>query len=80
MERQNVTLSISKEVLKKAKHLAINRQKSLSGLLTETLEDLVERNDNYEAARLRQEELLKEGLDLGLYGRVSWSREELHER
>jgi hypothetical protein len=35
MEYQNITLSIPKEVLKKARILAIQHQQSLSGMVTE---------------------------------------------
>lgn len=80
MERQNVTLSIPKDLLLKAKHLAVNRGSSLSGWLTETLEDIVAREEDYTEARNRQEHLLEKGLKLGLYGKVSWPREEVHER
>ncbi len=80
MDRQNVTLSIPRDVLKKAKHLAIDKQTTLSGLLTSTLEGLVAHEENYREACKRQLQLLDKGLDLGLQGQVSWTREEVHER
>lgn len=80
MERQNVTLSIPRDVLRKAKHLAIDKQTTLSGLLTSTLEELVAREENYREAYKRQLQLLDQGLDLGLQGQVNWNREEVHER
>lgn len=39
MEYPNVTLSLPKNVLRKAKYMAIERGTSLSGLLTPFLED-----------------------------------------
>lgn len=80
MIRQNITLSIPKEVLQKAKHLAIDKQTTLSSLLTSTLEELVAREENYQEACKRQLQLLDKGLNLGLQGQVKWSREALHER
>ena len=80
MENQNVTLSIPKNILKKAKILAIQRDTSLSGLLTQTLADLVAQQESYEQARQRNLETLKKGLDLGTQGKISWKREDLHER
>lgn len=80
MDRQNVTLSVPKDVLVKAKLIAVKRQTSLSGLLTETLEDLVKADGAYAAARERQLRLMEEGLDLGTYGRPLATRDELHER
>jgi predicted transcriptional regulator len=43
MNTQNVTLSLPKEVLRKAKMIAIQRRTSLSRLLTRALEDMVAR-------------------------------------
>lgn len=77
--KQNITLSIPREVLRKAKHIAMERDTSLSGLLTAMLVELVEREDAYEQSKQRQLTLLEKGLDLGTNGRITWSREELHE-
>ena len=80
METQNVTLAIPKDVLRKAKIMAVKRNTSLSNLLTQTLEDLVSREEGYEQARLRNLEIMKRGFDLGTQGIINWRREELHER
>lgn len=77
---QNVTLAIPKDILRKAKILAVQRNTSLSGLLTQTLTELVSRQENYEQARQRNLELLRRGLDLGSQGTPSWTREDIHER
>jgi hypothetical protein len=77
---QNVTLSIPKDILRKAKILAINKNTSLSGLLTQTLADLVAHQESYEQARQRNLILLKNGFNLGTQGQIAWKREELHER
>ena len=80
MSKQNVTLSISKDILRKAKILAIEKDTSLSGLLTKTLTDLVEEADLYQVARERHMALLKESADLGTDGKINWTRDELHDR
>jgi hypothetical protein len=80
MERQNVTLSLPKDVLLKVKLMAVRRQTSVSGLLTQTLESLVENEDIYAHARRRHLEWLSHGADLGTGGRMSIGRDELHER
>jgi len=77
---QNVTLAIPKDILRKAKILAVQKNTSLSGLLTQTLADLVAHQEAYEQARLRNLALLDRGLDLGTYGKITWKRDELHER
>lgn len=77
---QNVTLAIPKNILRKAKILAVQKNTSLSGLLTQTLTDLVAHQEAYEQARQRNLELLKSGFDLGTQGHAPHKRDELHER
>lgn len=79
MERQNITLSIPRETLKKAKLLAVAKDQSLSGLLTDYIETLVRDEEKYEQAHRQQLMLLEDGIDFGLKGSVGWSREESHE-
>jgi len=80
MERQNITLSIPRETLKKAKHLAVAKDQSLSGLLTKYIEDLVRKEEQYGKAQRRQLKLMEAGIDFGLKGAVNWAREDTHER
>ena len=80
MEKQNVTLSIPKTVLKQAKIIAASQDKSLSQLMRESLEEKVREETDYNNARKRQLKLLKKGLDLGTGGQVKTSRDELHAR
>ena len=80
MNRQNVTLSLPKSLLKKAKIVAASNDKSLSELLKESLEEKVGEATGYKKARNRQLKLLKDGLVLGTKGKMISSREELHDR
>jgi hypothetical protein len=80
MEKQNVTLSIPKDVLRKAKIIAIERDKSLSGLMTELLSDLVNDQAAYQEAKERQRIWMERGFNLGTKGQITWTREELYDR
>ncbi len=80
MERQNVTLSMPKPLLRKAKVLAANREKSLSELLRESLEEKIRNASGYNQAKKRQLKLLNKGIDMGTKGNLSVSRDELHVR
>lgn len=80
MDRQNITLSLPKDTLLKIKLIAVKRQTSVSGLLTQTLERIVEQEDSYAHARRRHLEWLERGVDLGTAGQVATGRDELHER
>ena len=80
MEYRNITLSLPKELLKKVKHIAIDRNTSVSGLLSQTLEEMVSRESGYRQARGRQLKVMEEGFDLRIKGKPAWDREEIHER
>jgi hypothetical protein len=77
-ERQNVTISLKRETLQKARVLAARRATSISGLLAEQIEALVGKDDDYARAEKRARELMKQGFHLG--GGPKVSRDELHER
>lgn len=76
--RQNVTVSLTRETLRKAKVLAAQRETSISGLLAAQIEALVGQDEDYRRAEKRARELMQQGFDMGVRRRVS--REELHER
>jgi len=77
---QNITLSLPKDTLKKAKHLAVEKNTSLSRLLSQYLEELVEREEQYRNARQRQLYLMEKGFDMQVNETLFWKRDELHER
>lgn len=79
-ERQNITLSLPKEVVREAKVIAAQRGTSISALMARVLQELVEEEHGYRAARERSLRRLQDGFDLGTGGMISWSRDELHER
>jgi hypothetical protein len=66
--KQNITLSIDKELIKNARVLAAQRQTSVSRMLSEELQKLIEDSNKYELAKKH------------LGGEITVSREELHER
>lgn len=80
MEYQNITLSISKDILKKVKHLAVEKNTSVSGLLSRHLEEIVARDDAYHRAKIDQIEIMAKGYDLIDRGKVSWTRDDLYDR
>ncbi len=80
MDRQNVTLSLPKTLLKKAKIVAAQEEKSLSELMREVLGRKVEQQTGYQKAKQRHLSLLKNGLNLGTKGHSSYTRDDLHAR
>jgi len=76
--KQNITLSIEKELLKKAELMAAKKETSVTKLLTKQLVKVVSEDEQYNAAKKRALTILKKGFHLG--GRIITKRGELHER
>ena len=76
--KQNITLSIEKDLLKKGKVIAARKETSLSKMLSEELEKMIKEAEHYEICKRKALADLKEGFHLG--GVIPSSREELHER
>ena len=80
MEKQNVTLSLPKTLVKKAKLLAVREEKSFNELVRQCLEQRLNAATGYAEARERQLKRIESGFDLGTNGKISVTREEIHER
>jgi hypothetical protein len=62
------------------KLLAVERDMSISGLLTDFLEEIVKKQDAYERARRKAMRDLRRPPDLATAGSASWKRDDLHRR
>ncbi len=76
--KQNLTISLDKQIIRKAKIVAARRSTSISGLLAHQIEILVGEEEAYERAEHQAKTLLDQGFHLGGASRVG--RDELHER
>lgn len=76
--KTNVTLKVEDKLLREVRILAAEQNTSISGLLAEQLEKLIEDRRSYERAKKRALKRLREGLDL--HFTPPRSRDELHER
>ena len=76
--KQNVTISLDRETIQKAKIVAARRSTSISGLLARQIEILIGEEEAYERAERQARALLDQGFHLG--GVIRVSRDELHER
>jgi len=76
--KQNITLSLEKDLLRKAKRLAAKKEMSVTKLLSEQLTKVISEDNEYEVVKKRALLVLRKGLRLG--GRMTAKREELHER
>jgi hypothetical protein len=77
-EKSNITISLDRKTIQKAKIFAARRSTSISGLLAQQIEILVGEEEAYERAERMAMTLLDEGFHLG--GAIRVGRDELHER
>jgi hypothetical protein len=75
--KQNITVSLDKEMLRKGKVLAALQGVSLSRMVGDKLTEAIQENEAYDRAKKKALSHLKKGFHFG--GRVP-AREELHDR
>jgi hypothetical protein len=75
--KQNVTVSLSIQTIQKAKILAAKHSTSISGLLAEQIEKMVNADEAYENAQRAALSLMDQGFHLG---GTPATRDELHAR
>ncbi len=80
VENRNITLSLPRELLRRIKRLAADRDTSVSSMMIEALTRLADEDRRYSAARKQALAALRSARSLGTGGRRTWSRDELHER
>jgi predicted transcriptional regulator len=76
--KSNITLKLDRDLLRKVRILAAEKDTSVSALLTEQLAKAVRDSEGYEKAKRRALARLKRGYNLGFTPPAS--RDELHER
>lgn len=76
--KQNLTLRIDGDIIKKARILAAQKGTSISRLLADYLEEIVRDASRYESAHQQAIELMEAGFDLG--GSIPCTRDDWHER
>ena len=76
--KQNITLKIDKDLLKKSKIIAAQNDTSVSKMLSDYLKQIVDQEEQYEAAKRSALHTLKRGFHLG--GKITWKREDLYDR
>ena len=77
MAKRNITVQVDDDVIHRAKVVAARRGTSVSALVAQQLEDLVDADARYEAAWQRARKAMGDAADRG--GRT-WDRDQLHDR
>jgi predicted transcriptional regulator len=76
--KQNITLRLDKDLIKRGKVIASKKDTSLNRLLSDFLKQIVDEEDYYEQCKRKALNILDKGYHLG--GKITYTREELHER
>ena len=76
--KTNLTLKLDRDLIKKARVLAAEKETSISAIVAEQLEKAVRDRDGYEQAKRRALARLKHGYNLGY--KPPASRDEFYER
>lgn len=79
METQNINITLPKHLLLQLELIAVQRQTSVSNLVTWALMQIVEQAEVFERAKQRHQYLLQQGLDLGTKGSMQIKRGEPYE-
>jgi metal-responsive CopG/Arc/MetJ family transcriptional regulator len=78
---KNVTFNLPESLLHEIKNNAAKRNQSKSSLVTDAVEKMVQqRDDEYEKAKGRILERLDHPFNLGTNDKITWTRDEVHER
>ncbi len=77
-QKQNPTIRLSRETIRKAKVLAAKQSTSISALVAEQVDKLVGEDEAYEQAMNRSIARMEQGFNMG--GVHNWDRESLHDR
>lgn len=78
---KNITLRMDEELLRKAKHIAVEHDLSVSAWISQAVQEATEKDSRkdfrYKEARAKALKVLE---NPGHYGGEKFSREEMHER
>lgn len=77
---KKVTLSLPEALLRRFRVYAAERNESMSHLMSEAIQALVDQDKRAASAKKRFLSRIQNSPDRGTNGTIRWSREELHER
>ncbi len=80
VKHKNVTLSLPEPLMRRFKVFAAGKEKSMTALMAELIEQAIGEESAHEKARRRFLRRIQNAPALGTQGRITWTRDELHER
>jgi hypothetical protein len=77
---KNVTLSLPEPLLREFRIYAATQDRSMTALMTDAIAKMVGQDAEREKAGRRFLERIRRAPDRGVGGKITWTREELHDR
>jgi hypothetical protein len=77
---KNVTLSLPEPLLREFRIYAATQDRSMTALMTDAIAKMVGQDAEREKAGRRVLERIRRAPDRGVGGKITWTREELHDR
>ena len=77
---KNVTLSLPEPLLRRFRVYAAERGESMTSLMTQAIQKMIAEDQQYEKAKRRFLERIRNAPDRGIGEKISWTREEVHDR
>jgi hypothetical protein len=80
VKTQNVTLSLPEPLLRRFRVYAAERNRSMTALMTDAIQKMMDEVGAREAAHRRMMERIHNAPDWGTGGKITWTRDEIWER
>ena len=76
----NVTLRLPEPLLRRFRIYAASRDQSMTQLMTEAIQRMVDEDGKAERAKQRMIERMRNSPDRGTHGVITWTRDEIYDR
>lgn len=77
---RNVTLSLPEPLLRRFRVYAASRQQSMTQLVGDAIRRMIDEDSDREKVKRRLIERMRNAPDRGIGGKITWTRDEVHER
>jgi hypothetical protein len=77
---KNVTLALPEPLMRRFRIFAASRNQSVTSLIAQAIQKMLDEDGEYEKAMKQSLKNMRNARDIGLTGKIPWTRDELHER
>lgn len=77
---RNLTVSLPEELIHQLRVLAAGRAQSMTSVIKRALELEIQQKDENEQATKRMVDRMNNARDIGLHGKITWTRDDIYDR